>query len=206
MTNKTKTGVGRRRKRQSGSEFIEFALCTLVLFPLMMGEVIVGLNLGRSIQIAQVCRDAGSMYVRGIDFSQVANKNVLVRLANGMGMTASGGTGEVIFSKVQFISAAACTGIPNCNSNQYVVVQRLTVGSTSVTTSRLGPAGGVTTDSSGNVTNFMTDPNAVATNFTSIMTLATNEFAYVAEASFLSMDLSTIGGSATTGIYSRSVY
>jgi len=206
MTPIANAGLTRRRKRQSGTEFIEFALSALLLFPLMMGMIILGLNLGRSIQVAQVCRDAGSMYVRGIDFSQTANKNQLVRLASGMGMTAAGGTGEVILSKVQFISASACTGIPNCNSNKYVVVQRLTIGAPSVTSSRLGPAGAVSTDSSGNVTNYMTDPNAVSTNFTSIMTLAANEYAFVAEASFLSPDLSTVGGSASTGIYARSVY
>jgi hypothetical protein len=201
-----KLGLQRRRKRQSGTEFIEFALSSLLLFPFMMGVVIIGLNLGRSIQVAQVCRDAGSMYVRGIDFSQSANKDELVRLANGMGMTANGGSGLVIFSKVQYIPASACTGIPNCNSNKYVVIQRLSVGSTSVTTSRLGPAGTVTTDSSGNVANYMTDPNAVSTNFTGIMTLAANEYAFVAEASFLSLDLTAVGGSNSAGIYARSVY
>jgi hypothetical protein len=199
-------GINRRRQRQSGTEFIEFALSSLLLFPLMMGVVIIGLNLGRSIQIAQVCRDAGSMYVRGIDFSQAANKNQLVRLATGMGMTVNGGNGVVILSKVTYIPASACTGIPNCNSNKYVVVQRLTIGSASVTSSRLGPVGSVSTDSSGNVTNYMTDANAVSANFTSIMTLAANEYAFVAEASFLSMDLSDIGGSASTGVYVRSVY
>jgi hypothetical protein len=206
MTARSQAGISRRRKRQSGTEMIEFALSVLVLFPLMMGMVVLGLNLGRSIQVAQVCRDAGSMYVRGIDFSQAANKNVLVRLANGMGMTANAGTGVVILSKVQYISAAACTGIPGCNSDKYVVVQRLTIGGAAVTTSRLGPAGSITTDSSGNVNNFMTDANAVSTNFTSIMTLAANEFAYIAEASFLSPDLTTLGGSASSGIYARSVY
>jgi hypothetical protein len=203
---KPNSGVNRRRKRQGGTEFIEFALSSLLLFPLMMGVVIIGLNLGRSIQVAQVCRDAGSMYVRGIDFSQPANQNELVRLANGMGMTANGGSGVVIFSKVQYIPASACTGIPNCNSNQYVVLQRLTVGATSVTSSRIGPAGTVTTDSSGNVANYMTDPHAVASNFTNIMTLAANEYAFVAEASFLSLDLTAVGGSSSTGIYARSVY
>jgi hypothetical protein len=206
MTRTINAGVNRRRERQSGTEFIEFALSALLLFPLMMGVVIIGLNLGRSIQVSQVCRDAGSMYVRGIDFSQAANKNQLVRLANGMGMTAAGGNGVVILSKVQFIPASACTGIPNCNSNQYVVVQRLTIGNTSVTSSRLGPAGAISTDSSGNVANYMTDPKAVSTNFSSIMTLAANEYAFVAETSFLSMDLSTVGGSASTGVYARSVY
>ena len=201
-----KPNVSQRRKRQSGTEFIEFALSSLLLFPLMMGVVIIGINLGRSIQIAQVCRDAGSMYVRGIDFSQAANKNELVRLANGMGMTASGGSGVVIFSKVQYIPASACTGIPNCNSNKYVVIHRLTVGSTSVTSSRLGPTGSVSTDSAGNVTNYMTDPNAVSPNFTNIMTLAANEYAFVAETSFLSPDLTAVGGSSSTGVYARSVY
>src|SRR5207248_9682154 len=66
MKSKMNAGIIRRRKRQSGTEFIEFALSSLLLFPLMMGVVIIGLNLGRSIQVAQVCRDAGSMYVRGI--------------------------------------------------------------------------------------------------------------------------------------------
>jgi hypothetical protein len=202
----TNTGVNRRRKRQSGTEFIEFALSSLLIFPLMMGVVIIGLNLGRSIQVSQVCRDAGSMYVRGIDFSQSANKDEVVRLANGMGMTQTGGTGVIILSKVQFISASSCTGIPSCNSNKYVVIQRLTIGNTSVTSSRLGPAGTVTTDSSGNVVNYMTDPNAVSTNFSNIMTLASGEYAFIAEASFLSMDLSSIGGSASTGVYARSVY
>jgi hypothetical protein len=206
VTSGANAGVNRRRRRQSGTEFIEFALSSLLLFPMMMGMIILGLDLGRSIQVAQVCRDAGSMFVRGIDFSQAANKNQLVRLANGMGMTANGGNGVVILSKVQFISASACTGIPNCNSNKYVVVQRLTIGNTSVTSSRLGPAGSVSTDSSGNVVNFMTDANAISTNFTSIMTLAANEYAYISEASFLSLDLSTIGGSASTGVYARSVY
>jgi Flp pilus assembly protein TadG len=206
MTPSMNAGINRRRKRQSGTEFIEFALSALLLFPLMMGMIILGLNLGRSIQVAQVCRDAGSMYVRGVDFSQTPNKNQLVRLANGMGMTANGGNGVVILSKVQYIPASSCTGIPNCNSNQYVVVQRLTIGATSVTSSRLGPAGSISTDSSGNVTNYMTDPNAVSTNFSNIMTLATNEYAFVAETSFLSLDLSTVGGSASTGVYARSVY
>ena len=203
---KLNTGVNRRRKQQSGAEFIEFALGSLLVFPMMMGVVIVGLNLSRSIQVAQVCRDAGSMYVRGIDFSQSANQNELVRLANGMGMTANGGSGVVIFSKVQYIPASACTGIPNCNSDKYVVIQRLTVGNSSVTTSRIGPTGSVTTDSSGNVTNYMTDPNAVSTNFTNIMTLAANEYAFIAEASFLSPDLTSVGGSSSTGVYARSVY
>jgi hypothetical protein len=123
-----------------------------------------------------------------------------------MGMTASGGSGVVIFSKVQYIPASACTGIPNCNSNKYVVIQRLTVGSTSVTSSRLGPTGSVSTDSYGNVTNYMTDPNAVSPNFTNIMTLAANEYAFVAETSFLSPDLTSVGGSSSTGVYARSVY
>jgi hypothetical protein len=206
MKSNMNAGINRRRKRQGGTEFIEFALSSLLLFPLMMGVVIVGLNLGRSIQVAQVCRDAGSMYVRGIDFSQSANKNELVRLANGMGMTANGGNGVVIFSKVQYIPASACTGIPNCNSDKYVVVQRLTVGSTSVTSSRIGPVGAFTTDSSGNVVNYMTNSGAVASNFTNVMTLAANEYAFIAEVSFRSMDLTSIGGSGSTGVYARSVY
>ena len=195
-----------RRKRQSGSELIEFALSSLFLFPIMISVVILGLNLGRSVRVAQLCRDAGSMYVRGIDFSATANQDILVRLNNGMGMTRTGGNGEIIFSKVTFIPASSCVGIPGCNSDKYVVVQRLIVGNSTLHTSTIGPAGAVTRDSYGNVANYMTNPNAVSSNFSTVITLAANEFAYVSESFFPSLDLTTLGAPASADVYSRAVF
>jgi hypothetical protein len=199
-------GLARRRRRQSGTELIEFSLSMILLFPIMMSVIILGLNLGRSVRVAQLCRDTDSMYARGVDFSATQNQDIVVRLNNGMGMTRSGGTGLVILSKVTYIPASACTGIPNCNSNQYVVVQRLTIGDSTLHSSQVGPTGAVTLDSHGNVANYMTDPNAVAAGFSSIMTLAANEFTYVTEAFFPSLDLTTIGAPTGGGVYSRSEF
>jgi hypothetical protein len=50
-----------RRRRQRGNELIEFALVATLLLPLLFGTVVVGLNLGRSIQVTQVSRDTGHM-------------------------------------------------------------------------------------------------------------------------------------------------
>jgi hypothetical protein len=203
---KTNRAVGRDRSRR-GTVLIEFALSSLILFPMMVGVVILGLNLGRSVHVMQVCRDVGSMFVRGVDFSANANKDEVVRLAQGLGMTRTGGNGVIFLSKVTLVPSG-CTS--PCNANQYVVVQRLTIGNTAmspVQNSRLGPAGAVTLDSYGNVANSVTDPNAVVSpSFTGIMTLAANEFAYVAEAYFLSPDLTTLGAGAGNGVYARAVF
>jgi hypothetical protein len=200
--------ISARRDRRSGTVLIEFALSSLLIFPLMVGVVILGFNLGRSVHVMQVCRDVGSMFVRGVDFSATANQDVIVRLAQGMGMTRTGGNGVIFLSKVQYIPTGACS-LP-CNAGKYVVVQRLTIGNTAmnpVQNSRLGPAGSITVDSHGNVANTMTNANAVVTpNFTGIMTLADNEFAYVAETYFLSLDLTSIGAGAGNGVYARAVF
>jgi hypothetical protein len=204
------TRVTRRRNRQSGTVLIEFALSALLLFPLMIGVVILGLNLGRSVHVMQVCRDAGSMFVHGIDFAATGNQDVVVRLAQGMGMTRTGGSGVIFFSKVKFIPASDCAAIVGaCNSDKYVVVQRLTIGNTVMSplqSSRLGPAGSVTLDSHGNVANFLTDANAVSATFSSIMTLASGEYAYVSEAYFLSIDLTSLGAPAGDGVYARALF
>jgi len=191
---------------EKGSQVLEFALVTLVIVPFLLGVVVIGLNLGRSVQVAQIGRDAGSMYVRGVDFSQTANQDILVRLSQGLGMTRTAGTGVVILSKITFISAAACSGISPCNSNQYVVVERMVIGNSALRTSDFGPAGTVTIDAYGNVANYMTDANAVATGFSSVLTLSSNEFAYVSETYFPSPSFDMPGFQSGTGVYARSIF
>jgi Flp pilus assembly protein TadG len=201
--NAPERGTPRRRPGRSGNVVLEFALITLIYVPLLVGVVSIGLNLGRAVQVSQIARDAASMYVRGIDFSQSANQGILVQLAQPLGMTANGGTGLVILSKITYITAAACTGIAGCNSNQQVLVQRLTVGNPSLSSGNLRLAGIVTLDSQGNVANYMTDAAAVVTGLSPVLTLSGSEFAYIAEAFFPSSDLTSLGG---TGVYAVSVF
>ncbi len=143
------------------------------------------------------------MYVRGIDFSQSGNRNILVQLSQPLGMTAGGGTGLVILSKITYLTAAACSGIPGCNSNQQVLVQQLTVGNTTLRSSNLRLAGTVTLYSQGNVANYMTDAAAIVTGLSPVLTLSGGEYAYIAEAFFPSSDLTSLGG---TGVYAVSVF
>lgn len=185
---------------------LEFALVITMLVPMLLGVVVIGLNLTRSVKVTQFCRDSGAMFVRGVDFSLGANQDLLIQLAQGMGMTRAGGTGVVILSKITFIPASACVGVSPCNSNQNVVTQRLVVGNASLLTSNFGPVGRVTTDAQGNVSNYMTDPNAVTTSFGSVIVLNGNEFAYVSEVYFPSPELDMPGFQTGTGVYSRSIF
>lgn len=196
-------GAVRSGFSERGNVVLEFALITLIYVPLLVGVVSIGLNLGRTVQVSQVARDTASMYVRGIDFSQTGNQDILVQLAQPLGMTRTGGTGVVILSKITYITAAACTGIPGCNSNQQVLVQRVTVGNAALESSNLRLAGAVTLDAQGNVANYMTDSAAVVTGLSPVLTLNGNEFAYIAEAFFPSSDLTSLGG---TGVYAVSVF
>ena len=83
----------KRNRRQRGNALIEFALVVTFLVNLMMGVFSVGMTLTKSVQAGVVARDAGAMFMRYVDFTISSNKDFLVRLANGMNMTASGGMG-----------------------------------------------------------------------------------------------------------------
>ena len=199
-----------RRQSQRGTAVIEFSLVTLTMFvPLLLVSIVLGLNLGRSIQATQVARDAGSMYMRGVDFSLSDNKLLIQRLANGLNMTTTGGNGVVILSTVTFIPASTCAPIlPSpCNSDKYVLTERITIGNSGLRTSNFATSGTVSQDASGNVLNYMTDPNAVLSTFgTSVMTLSSGEYCYVSEAYFSSPDFDMPGTASGTGVYRRAIY
>src|SRR5438270_13143744 len=95
--------------RQRGSSAIEFAFSCLVLLPLLLGGLSVGFNLVRATQVAQFARDAGHLYAYGIDFTQPAGQQMLVKLATGLDFAATGGNGEVIFSTILMVGPGDCT-------------------------------------------------------------------------------------------------
>ncbi len=191
---------------EKGTEIIEFVLIVgFILLPLLLGVVVVGINLGREVQVTQIARDAGSMYVRGVDFSQSGNQDVLVRLGQGLALAKTGGSGVVILSEVSYIPAGGCT--TPCNQAQYVIVQRIVVGDSTLVAAhgQIQSSGPVSLDVQGNVINYVTDTNAVISGFGNILTLNGNEFAYVAESYFPTPNVDTLGYIGT-GVYSRSIY
>jgi hypothetical protein len=196
----------RRKRTQSGHAIMEFALVAMPLVLFLLGVTAVGFNLGRAVQAAQVGRDAASMFVRGVDFSQSGNKNILIRLGEKLGMANGTGRGVVILSKVTFISQAKCQalGLNPCNANQHVITQRIVVGNPALRQSSIGTPNSDLLDSRGLVRNYFQEPSAIS-SFNDVQ-LYDDEFAYVAETYFSSPDLEFSGFNSGVGNYSRAVF
>lgn len=182
---------GRRSGRQRGNSLIEFGLALSLLLPLYVWMLVFGLDLRRMMQTSQVSRDAGHMYARGVDFSLPGNQDVLVRLAAGMNMTRTGGSGVVILTRLLKVGSQECTdggvALASCsNLGKTVVTQRLVVGNASLKPSKVASPPGTLLQADGSITpaDYLTKSGAVATNFESILPLADGETAYVAEAWF----------------------
>lgn len=146
-------GIARqsRRKGQSGQEIIEFGLVAILLVPLLIGSIVTGIGLVRSIQAQQVCRDLTSIYIHGGDFSTYPMQQLAERLARGLNLqvgssfsgnqlanTGNGGDGLVVVSQIMYVGSLTsntCTavGSVNCrNHDSFVFNQRVSFGNASV--------------------------------------------------------------------------
>lgn len=182
-----------KNRRESGTAALEFALVAMPTVMMMLGVVVVGINLGRAIQVKEICRAANSMYVRGVDFSQASAQNMLVQLGSNMNMqTDNTSSGVIVLSEVQFVpNPSTCTS--SC-SGTYQLMQRLTIGNTGLTGTHYPTAGSIPScggstvtdcqDSQGNILGYQTYSNAAINNFGSSLTLSANGISYVAEAYF----------------------
>jgi Flp pilus assembly protein TadG len=194
----------RQNRKRSGIAAIEFALVITPSLVLLFSVIVVGLQLSQQVRASQVVRDTGSMYGRGINFTQSINQQVVVRLAQGLGLQQTGGTAVVILSQVTWLPQATCTAasLNPCNGDSHVITQRLTIGNTSVSPGRLGSPTGM--DANGNVTNYMTNSTAVASF--PFGQLTTGEIAYVTESYFQTPSFSLPGFSTSPGVYAMAIY
>jgi hypothetical protein len=155
-----KAPATQRRTRQQGNTVLEFALSSLFLIPLTLGSFVLGMALTKFLQVTAVARDTGSMFVRGVDFSQTSYQKVIGRIAYGMGMTDANGNivtdatgrGVVIISQVMRIGEADCAGggfvAPNytgcANKWKAVITKRVVVGNSQLRSSSYGtPRSGI---------------------------------------------------------------
>jgi Flp pilus assembly pilin Flp len=205
--------VRRSRKGERGNAMIEFALCMSFLTPLLLGTFNVGMNLGRNLQVTQLARNTGHMYVRWVDFSQPASQDLIVRLAQGLNLQRSGGDGLVILSQVTVPSADDCTAASlspsECvNQDQAVVIHRVAFGNTSLMLSRFGNPPPSAIDASGSIspTQYLTNAAIRVPDWTSVLTLRDNEIAYIAEVYVRSPQWSLNGVGGSEGVYARSIY
>ena len=195
------TIMQRKRNPESGNAILEFAICSLFLVPITIGIFQVGMDLKTCVQASQISRDIGSMYAQGVDFTSTSNRNIAVRLTQGLGMTLSGGNGEITLSKVYMVQPNDCTGagiaIPSCtNVNLAVVTQRFVIGNASLQSSNFGSPASIDS-TTGDVNNWLTDTSARATNFT--VPLNGGEWTYISESYFTST-------ARPSGIYSRALF
>ena len=202
-----------RRKNQKGTSVLEFALIIWPTVLMLMGVVVVGNQLGRAVEAGQVCRDADSMYVRGVDFAQSGNQSELARIGQALNLqTGNSGNGIVILSKVTFIPdpSSSCglptdVGYSTCTSGQYRLAQRTIIGNTSLPGTHFPTTGTPTYDSENNVTNYSDYTNgtsATINNFQNTLVLYPGQFSYVAETYFQMLDLSLPGFQSNPGVYS----
>jgi hypothetical protein len=203
--------VNSKRKKQKGTSVLEFALIIWPTVLMLMGVVVVGNELGRAVQALQVCRDADSMYVRGVDFSQSGNQAELARIGQSLNLQASNsGNGIVILSKVTFIpNPSSSCGVPTdagystCTSGEYRLAQQTIIGNTTLPGTHYPTTGSPTFDSEDNVTNYSDYTNGTAATINNFpLVLYPGQFSYVAETYFQMLDLSMPGFQSSPGVYS----
>ncbi len=200
---------------------MEFVLCfALFWVPFFLGMVEIGLNLIRAIEVTEVCRDAAHMFSYGIDFSDPGNQAILLKTAQGLDISATG-QGVVILSDISYIGDNDCTGAnlqanpSSCpNWNKYVIRKRIVIGNSSIRQSAFGTPKAGDTDSSGNIApmTYLTDTSCQASvtpgtpGFSNLMTLAPGQYAYMAEMTLNSPDLSSWGPLGNTGSSALSIF
>jgi len=219
---------GRSRDRRSGSTILEFAICVPCIVFLFFGTIGVGLMMGRYIQTVQVGRDVAHMYSDGVDFTQTTPQNIIVQqLAAGTGLTATGGSGVIIFSQVQTVYQVDCTAAavtPCTNIGVPVFTQRVTVGNTSLRTSRFGTPSASILDAKGNISPsvYLSNSNSsvLTTGFEAALDAAQvsaglsgtapaqpqGNIAYIAEVFFQYPDVGFLGFSTSGGAYSVFIF
>ena len=205
--------VRSREKKQRGNAIVEFAIVSVFLVPLLFGTFSIGMSLTKTVQASVVARDAGAMFMRFVDFTDTNNRNMLLRIANGMGMTNTGGNGVVVLTKIMYIGASECALIglttANCpNYNRNVVVKRVTIGNTSVYTTPYGsPTAGIL-QANGEISasNYLNSASARADNFSSVMTLNPGEVAHISEAYFNTPEIDLPGYRGGTYVYQRNIF
>jgi hypothetical protein len=220
-----------RNRRRRGQELIEFSITALLLAGLLVGAFVTGMNLIRSIQVNQVCRDLDNMYIHGSDFSTYSMQQLAQRLATGLNLqigstftgnsaTNTGNQGNVLvtLTRVMYIGSTtspncATVGASNCtNANSFVFTQRIQFGNGTLANtypSTLGNPSTSAISSAGVIASPVTDagarlPTTAQTSFGKLWQtqLQDGQVCYVAEFYAQSSDL-TLGSFAGGSVYAR---
>jgi Flp pilus assembly protein TadG len=214
-------------KRRSGVAIVEFSLSVVVLVPLLLGTLVFGFRLIRSLQMEQIVRDLGHMYIRGVDFRPANPGPTLIAktLAQSFDLTATG-TSVVVLSKITLVRQSDCdaanptrpVGTACNNLNNPVFMEQMMVGNTSLRINGVSSAKSqygsppLQADYTVTLADQANTPSAAAgvttgsRGFAALMTLKAGEFAYVTEMINATAELNIPGLSGSPQVYARSVF
>jgi hypothetical protein len=189
-----------RSFKQPGEKSIRlYALGAIFLVPLSIGVLLVSSNASQNDNAYQISHDVASMYAQGLDFSQRANQDIALSVADGRGIDVRGGRGVLILSKIRVVHASDCaeSAAAKCGNKGYAVVtQRYVLGDQTLRASSFGTPKAVD-QLSGEVRDWANDRSARAADFPT--NLKAGEFTYAAECFLTSPE-------SHNGVYSRTMF
>ena len=187
---------GKHPLRSRGSTILEFALAaSFVFLPLLAGTATVGMSMLRSMKVQALNRNVAHMFATGVDFSQAANRNLVLKIAGSLHIQDSGGSGVILL-----------TEIDGTGNGQAICARRIVIGNAALrASSYVTPASSVL-DSGGAVTN-LNDPSArVNAAFLTMMPMSQGDVVYLAETYFSTSDYDWAGFLTGTGIYTKAMF
>ena len=189
----------RRPKPPANSTVRLYALGAIFLLPLSIGLVLVSKNASQGDEAYKISHDIGSMYAQGVDFSESANQNIALSVAEGVGIDMKAGKGVLILSKIRMVHASDCpaSAAARCSNKGYpVITERYVLGNRTLRSSAFGTPASLD-PGSGKVRDWVNDLSARAANFVSSM--KPGETTYAAECYLTSPD-------SPSGVYSRTMF
>ena len=218
-------------KRRSGVAIVEFSLALIVLVPLLLGTLVFGFRLIRSLQMEQIVRDLGHMYLKGVDFraaNPLPNPGptlIAQTLAQSFDLAPTG-TSVIVLSKITVVQQVDCdAGNPlkpagtHCNNlGNPVFMEQVKVGNTSLKVNGVASAKSqygspplqadytVSKADQANTLSAAAGTTAGAGGFAAVIILKVGEFAYVTEMINATPDLNIPGFSGSPQVYARSVF
>jgi hypothetical protein len=188
-----------RSKQSRGTLIPLYALGAIFFVPLAIGVLLVNNSASRNDHANQVSRDVASMYAQGLDFSNVSNQDIALKVAEGLGMNIGGGKGILILSKIRVVHATDCAaaGPTHCaNEGFAVITQRYVIGNKALRASSFGTPASIDAGT-GNVRDWTNDVTARAEDFPAH--LKAGESTYAAECYLSSQE-------SRGGVYSRAMF
>jgi hypothetical protein len=208
---------------RSGVAVIEFAFSCAILIPLLLGSFVFGFRLIHSLEMEQVVRDLGHMYIRGVDFRNAGPQANARTLASSFDLTANG-TSVVVISKIRIVTQADCDannvtpGMHCTNLGNPVFVEQLMIGNTNLQVNGVNAAKSAfgtppvqankTVTSANQANNSAAQAGVTGTNtgFASILPLNAGEFAYMVEMINATPELNIPGLSGAPQVYARAIF